>query len=93
MNSPQDEIEYLRTEKQILREIVGKKRGLLSDEQRRGKGVRNQIMPFHLTPFIHRTEFLHQRHRISQRLMSQYDAARFGSDDSENRFGSHLLPL
>jgi hypothetical protein len=40
----QEVIEYLRTENQVLREELGKKRILLSDDQRRRLGVKGKIL-------------------------------------------------
>jgi len=42
--SQQDEIEYLRTENKVLREVVGKKRILLNDDQRRRLAVKGKIL-------------------------------------------------
>jgi len=42
--SQQEAIEYLRTENQILREVVGKKRILLNDDQRRRLAVKGKIL-------------------------------------------------
>lgn len=39
-----DAIEYLRTENQVLREIVGKKRILLNDDQRRRLAVKGKVL-------------------------------------------------
>jgi putative transposase len=39
-----DEIEYLRTENKVLREVVGKKRILLNDDQRRRLAVKGKIL-------------------------------------------------
>ena len=43
-HSQQDEIEYLQTENQVLREIVGKKRVLLNDDQRRRLAVKGKVL-------------------------------------------------
>lgn len=40
----QDAIEFLRTENQVLREVVGKKRILLNDVQRRRLAVRGKVL-------------------------------------------------
>src|SRR4029434_1083847 len=40
----QDAIEYLRTDNQILREKIGKKRILLDDDQRRRLAVKGKIL-------------------------------------------------
>ena len=40
----QEVIEYLRTENQVLREKLGKKRILLSNDQRRRLGVKGKIL-------------------------------------------------
>ena len=42
--SQQEEIEYLRTENKVLREVVGKKRILLNDDQRRRLAVKGKIL-------------------------------------------------
>ncbi|MBM3949796.1 MAG: hypothetical protein FJ312_11290, partial [SAR202 cluster bacterium] len=42
--SQQEAIEYLRTENQILREVVGKKRILLNDDQRRQLAVKGKML-------------------------------------------------
>lgn len=42
--SQQAAIEYLRTENQILRELVGKKRILLNDDQRRRLAVKGNVL-------------------------------------------------
>ncbi len=42
--SQQDEIEYLQTENQVLREIVGTKRVLLNDDQRRRLAVKGKVL-------------------------------------------------
>ncbi len=42
--SQQAAIEYLRTENQILREVVGKKRILLNDDQRRRLAVKGNVL-------------------------------------------------
>ena len=42
-------IEYLRTENQILREKLGKKRILLNDDQRRRLAVKGSAEYFHLS--------------------------------------------
>lgn len=41
--SQQDEIEYLQTENKILREVVGRKRILLNDDQRRRLAVKEKV--------------------------------------------------
>jgi putative transposase len=40
----QDAVEYLRTENQILKEMLGKKRILLDDDQRRRLAVKGKIL-------------------------------------------------
>lgn len=40
----QELIEYLRTENQVLKEHIGKKRILLSDEQRRRLAVKGKVL-------------------------------------------------
>ncbi len=40
----QEVIEYLRTENQVLKEPVGKRRILLSDEQRRRLAVKGKVL-------------------------------------------------
>lgn len=42
--SQNDAIEYLRAENQVLREIVGKKRILLNDDQRRRLAVKGKVL-------------------------------------------------
>ncbi len=42
--SQQEAIEYLRTENQVLREVVGKKRILLNDDQRRRLAVKGKVL-------------------------------------------------
>jgi transposase InsO family protein len=42
--SQQEAIEYLRTENQILREVIGKKRILLNDDQRRRLAVKGKVL-------------------------------------------------
>ena len=42
--SQQEAIEYLRTENQVLREVVGKKRILLNDDQRRRLAVKGKML-------------------------------------------------
>src|SRR2546425_149737 len=42
--SQQQAIEYLRTENQVLREVVGKKRILLNDGQRRRLAVKGKVL-------------------------------------------------
>ncbi len=42
--SQQDEIEYLRTENQVLREVVGKRRILLNDDQRKRLAVKGKVL-------------------------------------------------
>lgn len=42
--SQQEAIEYLRTENQILKEVVGKKRILLNDDQRRRLAVKGKVL-------------------------------------------------
>ena len=43
-HSQQEAIEYLRTENQILREVIGKKRILLNDDQRRRLAVKGKVL-------------------------------------------------
>ncbi len=45
--SQQEAIEYLRTENQILRDVVGKKRILLNDDQRRRLAVKGNVLGLH----------------------------------------------
>ncbi len=40
----QDAIEYLRTENQVLKEKIGKKRILLSNDQRRRLAVKSKVL-------------------------------------------------
>ncbi len=51
-------IDYLRTENQILREIIGKKRILLDDHQRRRLAVQGKILGRHpaLAPVLDRSQ-------------------------------------
>jgi putative transposase len=42
--SQQEAIEYLRTENQVLREVVGRKRVLLNDDQRRRLAVKGKVL-------------------------------------------------
>ncbi|WP_146402526.1 hypothetical protein [Planctomycetes bacterium CA13] len=44
INQPQKVIEYLRTENAILKEQLGKKRILLSDDQRRRLAVKGKLI-------------------------------------------------
>jgi putative transposase len=41
---PQEVIEYLRTENQILKEKLGKRRVLLTDDQRRRPAVKGKVL-------------------------------------------------
>ena len=42
--SHQEAIEYLRAENQVLREVIGKKRILLNDDQRRRLAVKGNVL-------------------------------------------------
>jgi hypothetical protein len=64
----QNAIEYLRTENQILREKLGKKRILLNDDQRKRLGVKGKLLGRKLlgevgTPFTPDT-ILHWHRRL-----------------------------
>lgn len=43
----QEAVEYLRTENQVLKELPGKKRILLNDDQRRGLAVKGNVLGRH----------------------------------------------